>query len=64
MAISNSSLRPIGPAGAVLLPKPDKLPSTEGKTVKLKIKYKSFASNDYNTVELDYKSKDTGDTEE
>ena len=42
----------------------DKLPSTEGKTVKLKIKYKSFASNDYNTVELDYKSKDTGDTEE
>ena len=39
----------------------DKLPSTEGKTVKLKIKYKSFATNEYNTVELDYKSKDTED---
>ena len=57
----DSSLRPS--AGLVSF-KLDKLPSTEGKTVKLKIKYKSFASNDYNTVELDYKSKDTGDTEE
>lgn len=36
----------------------DKLPSTEGKTVKLKIKYKSFAINDYRTIELDYKSKE------
>lgn len=36
----------------------DKLPSTEGKTVKLKIKYKSYVSGDYRTVELDYKSKD------
>ena len=41
----------------------DKLPDTEGKTVKLKIRYKSFASNDYRTIELDYKSKDTEDTE-
>ena len=57
----DSSLRPS--AGLVSF-KLDKLPSTEGKTVKLKIKYKSFVSNDYNTVELDYKSKDTGDTEE
>ncbi len=57
----DSSLRPS--AGLVSF-KLDKLPSTEGKTVKLKIKYKSFASNDYNIVELDYKSKDTGDTEE
>ncbi len=57
----DSSLRPS--AGLVSF-KLDKLPSTEGKTVKLKIKYKSFVSNDYNTVELDYKSKDTEDTEE
>lgn len=37
----------------------DKLPDTEGKTIKLKIKYKSSVTNDYRTVELDYKSKET-----
>ena len=36
----------------------DKLPSTNGQTVKLKIKYKSFAINDYRTIELDYRSYD------
>lgn len=35
----------------------DKLPDTEGKTVKLKIKYKSYVLNDYRTIELDYKTK-------
>ena len=54
----DSSIRPS--AGLVSF----KLDKLEGKTVKLKIKYKSFVSNDYNTVELDYKSKDTEDTEE
>lgn len=34
----------------------DKLPDTGGKTVKLKIRYKSFVTNDYKTVELDYQS--------
>ena len=63
IAIVTGGRKGIGRAGLVSF-KLDKLPSTEGKTVKLKIKYKSFASNDYNTVELDYKSKDTGDTEE
>lgn len=37
----------------------DKLPDTEGETVKLKIKYKSYVTNDYNTIELDYKTKET-----
>ena len=36
----------------------DKLLSTNGQTVKLKIKYKSFAINDYRTIELDYRSYD------
>lgn len=57
----DSSIRP---SSGLVSFKLDKLPSTEGKTVKLKIKYKSFVSNDYNTVELDYKSKETEDTEE
>lgn len=54
----------ISPSAGLVSFKLDKLPSTEGKTVKLKIKYKSFATNDYNTVELDYKSKDAEDTED
>lgn len=40
------------------------LPDTDGETVKLKIRYRSFAINDYRTIELDYKSKDAEDTEE
>lgn len=35
----------------------DKLPNTGGQTVKLKIKYKSLSSDNYKTIELDYKSK-------
>lgn len=36
----------------------DKLPGTNGQTVKLKVKYKSFVTNDYRTIELDFRSYD------
>lgn len=51
----------LDPAQGLVSFKLDLLPSTQGKTVKLKIKYKSFVSNDYKTVELDYKSEESED---
>lgn len=48
----------VPPVSGLVSFKLDKLPSTNGQTVKLKIKYKSFAINDYRTIELDYRSYD------
>lgn len=49
----------VQPSAGLVSFKLDRLPSTGGRTVKLKIKYKSFVSNGINTVELDYRSKET-----
>lgn len=51
----------VTPSAGLVSFKLDNLPDTEGKTVKLKIKYKSFVSNDYRTIELDYKTKEAGE---
>ena len=49
---------PVVEASSLVSFKLENLPSTEGQTVKLKIKYKSYVLNDYRTIELDYKSKE------